>query len=217
MWVNVSLIIPTRAWQRVALLADGVTIFTYGMFASLYLAVVKSFLEINSFMVLNLSERGMLGAISVALGTLLSFSPAHATTSGPGTTEASDAVCASLQPTIYVSNGRIVGGAHDGRWYRGLLKGTGGDDIIFGTDLSDRISALGGDDIVCTFGGNDRIFGGSGSDTLYSGSGKDSVFGQSGADTLVGGSGNDRLLGHAGNDTLDGGLGQIYRDTQNKS
>ncbi len=125
--------------------------------------------------------------------------------SSPGTVETSDADCSALTPTIYVEHGRIVGGPDDGRRYRGTIRGTNGDDIIFGTDYSERIFARSGDDQICAFAGNDRIYGQRGEDTAFGGGGHDRLYGGNDNDTLVGGSGYDRLYGQNGADQLDGG------------
>jgi Ca2+-binding RTX toxin-like protein len=114
------------------------------------------------------------------------------------------------------------------------ITGTAGDDILFGTSLSEVISGLNGDDFIRAGRGNDTVFGGAGlnlirgeggNDSLFGNSGDDLLFGQDGTDTLRGSSGNDRLdggtsndrlfgesggdllLGRAGNDTLDGSSG----------
>jgi hypothetical protein len=123
----------------------------------------------------------------------------------PGTVETSDADCSGLTPTIYVDSGRIVGGPDDGRRYRGYIRGTNGDDIIFGTDYSERIYGRRGDDRICAFAGNDRIYGQRGEDTGYGGSGHDRLYGGKDNDVLIGGSGVDRLYGQWGDDNLDGG------------
>ena len=69
------------------------------------------------------------------------------------------------------------------------LDGTAGDDIIYGTNITDRINGL---------GGNDTLLGGYGDDTLY---------GKAGTDTLQGGGGNDYLDGGMGDDLLEGDAG----------
>lgn len=42
--------------------------------------------------------------------------------------------CHGLPATIYVRNGRIVGGPDHGKRYRGVLRGTPGNDVIVGTE-----------------------------------------------------------------------------------
>jgi hypothetical protein len=76
------------------------------------------------------------------------------------------------------------------------LSGDGGpdtntlyDDVIFGWNGADNISAL---------SGNDELYGQAGNDTLSGGIGDDQLFG---------GTDNDVLAGGADNDSLDGGLG----------
>ncbi|MDY7101928.1 MAG: ExeM/NucH family extracellular endonuclease [Actinomycetota bacterium] len=82
-----------------------------------------------------------------------------------------------------------------------VVFGTGGDDVIVGTDRGDIIFGRGGDDVIC---------GGDGADIIDAGTGDDTVFGEGGADLLTGGRGRDLLDGGPGRDILLGGLG---RDT----
>ena len=72
------------------------------------------------------------------------------------------------------------------------------DDLIVGSDLSDR--RKGGK-------GNDQIYGEGGNDRLRGDRGNDRLFGQEGYDRLTGGSGNDVLIGGEDSDYLYGGRG----------
>ena len=75
------------------------------------------------------------------------------------------------------------------------------NDILFGYDGSDTISAR---------GGNDIIYGGKGNDTLDGGDGNDTIVGEAGADAYVGGNGNDQFLvigSDGAGDTFSGGAG----------
>jgi hypothetical protein len=67
--------------------------------------------------------------------------------------------CLGVPATIYVSGGLVVGGPDHGRPYRGILKGTKGDDVILGTEGDDRIKGRGGNDIICGGDGDDKLFG----------------------------------------------------------
>jgi VCBS repeat-containing protein len=87
------------------------------------------------------------------------------------------------------------------------IVGTGGDDILFGTNRSDWMFGLAGDDVLYGLGGNDWLFGGDGDDLLFGGEGNDRLFGGRGDDTLHGDDGNDWLFGGKGDDTLYGGEG----------
>jgi CSLREA domain-containing protein/uncharacterized repeat protein (TIGR01451 family) len=120
--------------------------------------------------------------------------------------------CNGLAATIYVLNGKIVGGPDNGKTYKGSLKGTTGNDVIVGTEGKDSIDAKNGDDTVCGLGGDDKLTGDNGTDYLDGGTGKDELKGSSGNDTLVGGEGNDKLDGDEGNDTLIGGEGDDKLD-----
>jgi hypothetical protein len=117
-------------------------------------------------------------------------------------------ICHGRPATVYVRNGRIVGGPDHGRPYRGFLRGTPGDDVIVGTLGSDRIMGLGGDDTICGGGGNDIIEGGAGDDWIEGGSGHDLLRGQAGHDIVAGGAGDDWIEGGDANDRLDGGAGR---------
>jgi len=167
----------------------------------------------------NRSTRSILASTAAVL--CLMSTQAHATwwffkkTSSPGTTEASDKACDGItiaDGVIYVKDGKIVGGPHNGSWYKGYLKGTNGDDIILGTDGKDKVNGLGGNDTICTYKGNDIVYGWKGDDTVYTGIGHDRVFGSDGADKIYTGSNDDRIYGQNDNDTLDGGAGndRIY-------
>ena len=85
-------------------------------------------------------------------------------------------------------------GTPDDDW----LKGTIGDDVIFGRGGDDRIRGIGGDDVLCGGNGEDHVDGGPGSDF---------VMGEGGDDVLGGGDGRDTLRGHGGDDEVDGGEG----------
>lgn len=87
------------------------------------------------------------------------------------------------------------------------LVGTADADLIQGTALLERITALAGDDTVRAGAGNDSVDGGAGNDTLDGGDGNDTLLGGLGNDVLLGGIGADTLTGGAGDDVLDGGVG----------
>ncbi|HEX9922357.1 MAG TPA: ExeM/NucH family extracellular endonuclease [Anaerolineae bacterium] len=102
--------------------------------------------------------------------------------------------CNGQNATVYVNaDGKIVGGIHHGKTYNGRLYGKLGDvdDVIVGTNGSDKIFGLNGDDLICGRDGNDHLLGNVGSDT---------IFGEGGNDLLWGG------LLHE-NDYCDGGVG----------
>ena len=79
------------------------------------------------------------------------------------------------------------------------------NDVLAGTDRTDRFAALDGNDLVRGNGGNDSLDGGNGSDTLRGGAGNDVLAGDAGSDVLVGGRGNDVLDGGVGYDTVIAG------------
>ena len=141
-----------------------------------------------------------------------------------------DPTCGGLPATIFVRDGKIVGGPDHGRLYRGVLTGTNGDDVIVGTMRGDLIKAFAGDDTICGLdggdvidggdgddwieagGGNDQVKGGRGNDTILAGDGHDVVEGGPGDDWIDGGRGNDRIKGQDGNDTIFGGEGDDIID-----
>ena len=101
------------------------------------------------------------------------------------------------------------------------IKGTSGDDTLFGTTGDDvlNIQDRGGNDTM--YGGptsltnqgavgNDTFFGGQGNDTAIGGSGNDTFRMSDGNDHATGGAGNDRMIGGAGNDGLNGGKGDDF-------
>lgn len=110
-----------------------------------------------------------------------------------------------------------------------ILRGGSGDDLILGSEASDRIEGDAGDDMLLGRGaddtiyggslgnasnsGDDRIDGGSGNDTLYGGDEGASVFPGDGSaitrhgDRIFGGTGDDSIHGGAGDDALFGAAG----------
>ena len=67
----------------------------------------------------------------------------------------------------------------------GTIAGNGGDGILSGSELRDRIYAGGGNDVVRGFGGNDKIVGESGRDTIIGGEGDDVLTGDSSRNTYA--------------------------------
>lgn len=115
--------------------------------------------------------------------------------------------CDGQRATVYVANGRIVGGPDSGQLYAGTLRGTAGADVINGTTGADTIVASGGADVVCTLGGVDSVSGEGDADKLIGGAANDNLSGGAGADTLQGRTGNDTLTGGDGADRFVGGPG----------
>jgi Ca2+-binding RTX toxin-like protein len=68
-------------------------------------------------------------------------------------------------------------------------------------DGSDRATVKGS-------AGNDRLYGQNGKDRLAGGAGNDRLSGDAGKDSLAGGSGTDRLRGGGGRDSCNGGAGK---------
>ena len=87
------------------------------------------------------------------------------------------------------------------------IRGTVGDDVLFGTNDVDVIMGLGGDDVLYGLNGADILCGGSGADAIYGGTGDDHLLGGFGDDVLVGGNGADTLIGGPGTDVLQQGRG----------
>jgi Ca2+-binding RTX toxin-like protein len=87
-----------------------------------------------------------------------------------------------------------------------LIKGTHGDDNLYGTDYVDIIIARSGNDTINAYGGDDLVLAGAGNDLVNGGAGSDILYGEAGNDTLNGDEGRDWLAGGNGDDALDGGL-----------
>jgi beta propeller repeat protein len=87
------------------------------------------------------------------------------------------------------------------------ITGTGGDDVITGTNRRDRIFGLGGNDVIQALAGKDTVFGGAGNDLILADEGDDSVEGGAGNDRIFGGDGDDILLGQGGSDSILSGEG----------
>ena len=92
-------------------------------------------------------------------------------------------------------------------WHKNHIVGTEGDDVLIGTERSDKIWGKGGDDVIFGLGGHDRIWGGEGNDIVSGGDGHDHIWGGEGSDILAGDEGHDRISGGAGDDQLFGGEG----------
>lgn len=106
----------------------------------------------------------------------------------------------------------------------GLIRGTGGDDVICGSDGDDRIIGQGGNDVVyagdgddhiVVAGGDDTVFGEHGDDRIIGGGGDDILFGDQGDDQIAAGGGDDVASGSEGTDRVDGGEGsdECYGET----
>jgi Ca2+-binding RTX toxin-like protein len=85
--------------------------------------------------------------------------------------------------------------------------GGGGNDVIFGNGVDNRLIGHGGNDQIHGFGGDDFIDGGNGDNELFGGDGNDVIRGGFDNDHILGGSGSDILEGILGDDILDGGSG----------
>jgi Ca2+-binding RTX toxin-like protein len=85
------------------------------------------------------------------------------------------------------------------------INGTENDDVLYGYDDGDTITAGAGDDIVYAGYANDVVYGGAGNDMLYGEDGDDQLNGGIGNDTLDGGYGDDTYTfsGAFGNDQIN--------------
>jgi Ca2+-binding RTX toxin-like protein len=90
--------------------------------------------------------------------------------------------------------------------------GGAGDDVIYGTDLSDHLQGGAGDDLIHGLGGSDLLDGGTGDDQVFGGAGTDTLLGGTGDDLLDGGADDDQLSGGDGSDSLFGGTGHDQLD-----
>lgn len=76
-----------------------------------------------------------------------------------------------------------------------VCKGTGGNDLIYGSEGNDDINPFGGDDTVYANGGDDNVRHSYGNDTIWGGTG---------SDTLRGGFGLDEIYGNTASTPGDG-------------
>ena len=81
------------------------------------------------------------------------------------------------------------------------------DQVVNGSDLSNRIAGADGDDTLNGHSGNDTLTGGQGNDLLRGGNDADTLSGGRGDDEVIGGDGNDVIWGNLGRDELQGGNG----------
>jgi Ca2+-binding RTX toxin-like protein len=94
----------------------------------------------------------------------------------------------------------------------GAIKGSSGQDFLYGTEQANIICGLGGQDFIAGMGGDDCIDGGDGNDWIYGGRGNDTIFGRSGKDVVYGHRGDDEINGNEGDDHLFGGNGDDKLD-----
>ncbi len=75
-------------------------------------------------------------------------------------------------------------------------RGTAGDDRLIGdypAPCHDTVYGRGGDDVIKGLRLSDKLYGGAGADTLYGNRGGDKIFGGYGEDHVYGGSGDDEI------------------------
>ena len=112
-------------------------------------------------------------------------------------------VLVSPNPTCEGRPATIVGtGGAD------LIVGTNGPDVIVAGSGDDRVYGLNGADVVCLGSGDDYVDAGNGNDIAYGHDGKDQLFGANGADWLNGQWGDDMIVGGADSDTHRGESGR---------
>lgn len=123
---------------------------------------------------------------ALGLATVLAFTPGLAAPASAGVpTCEGKAATLVVQPTT--------------TWPRPWVVGTPGDDVIVGTDETDRIDGGAGNDTICGLGSDDHIVGGAGDDRLFGGLDEyfpdDDYWG----DVIEPGPGDDHVdLGHQG-------------------
>ena len=124
-------------------------------------------------------------------------------------------VTSKVERFEFVDGTAITANDIDSRDDLKIMKGTNGDDYLWGRGSDDTFDAGTGNDYIYGELGNDTIFGGDGNDILLG----DGIYIEGpidndingGNDYLDGGNGNDTLTGGTGNDVLIGGSGSdIY-------
>lgn len=83
-----------------------------------------------------------------------------------------------------------------------------GDDEIRGTQGNDQIFGQVGDDVIHGFGGDDEIHGDEGDDVIWGGIGDDTIHGGAGDNRLFGGDGADLFFSQTQGERVDGGQGR---------
>lgn len=91
-----------------------------------------------------------------------------------------------------------------------------GTQTFFG-DIAELANLLSGNDVVIGSNWSDRLAGFNGNDLINGNDGNDWLEGWAGIDTLNGGNGNDTHNGGAGKDILDGGSGTDTADYSDKT
>jgi len=99
---------------------------------------------------------------------------------------------------------------YDTRTTGKVIKGTGGDNNLLGTDKPDRMYGYAGNDLLFGQGGDDILVGGPGADQLYGGTGSDTA---SFADAKVGVDAN--LYTQSG--SVGDAAGDVYSDIEHLS
>ncbi len=100
------------------------------------------------------------------------------------------------------------------------IEGTSGDDRLIGDRAGpcfDTILGKGGDDLMKGLRLADKLYGGTGADTLYGNRGGDRLEGGRGKDLMYGGSGDDVIFAQDGRrDVIYCGPGfdEVYHDEQ---
>jgi Ca2+-binding RTX toxin-like protein len=131
-----------------------------------------------------------------------------------------------IDTVVYTGSGDVTvdlwHGTASGAWGNDTLTDIewvetgGGDDVVWGSFGSNRLSTGDGDDVVLALDGDDTVYAGTGADTVYGYEGEDFISGGSGndvlwagsdADTVYGEGGADKLKGEDGDDFLHGGDG----------
>lgn len=95
------------------------------------------------------------------------------------------------------------------------LRGTSGNDFLYGLAGDDLIITDDGDDYVEAGDGDDQVNGYpglNGAYTYYNAKGNLTIYGGNGIDFLVGSDGNDKIYGDSGNDIIYGRGGNDYLD-----
>lgn len=110
--------------------------------------------------------------------------------------------CPQLDAGTAPATGTAPSGPSSANGCGGAINGTGGDDVLTGTENGNRMFGFSGDDEITSLGGDDCVRGHEGADVIRGDGGDDKLHGGRGPDEITDGPGRDFASGGHGNDTI---------------